>query len=438
MNIHAAAPIPPLSSHALLVLLVQLGVLLAVARGLGALANRLGMPAVVGELTAGVVLGPSVLLPLAPPVSRWLFAADPVQLHLLDAVGQVGVLLLVGIAGMQIDAGHIRAHVGPALKVSLCGLLIPLALGVGVGLLLPVPLRPEHTGPGVFASFLGIAVCVSAIPVIAKTLLELRLTHRDVGQLIMTAGVVDDAVGWMLLSVVSALATTGVRTGTVLGSVGAMAALLAFTVLIGRPLVRVVLTRAQARGDAGAVVGAAVVLLFASAAATHAMRFEAIIGTFLCGILIGSCGVDLRRLAPLHTVVMAVLAPIFFATAGLRMDLAALAHGPLLLAALGVLAIAVVGKFVGAALGGWLSGLGRADCLALGAGMNARGVIEVIIAMVGLRLGVLGVEAYTMLVLVAIVTSVMAPPILRRATARSEVTATEAARAQRALRLEAS
>ncbi len=428
-------PVPPIPAHGLLLLLTALAVLLATARLFGALSVRLGMPAVTGELLAGVVLGPSLFGHLAPAASNWLFPAKPEQMHLIDAVGQFGVLMLVGLAGMQLELGALRERVGSAFKVSLAGLLVPLAMGIGVGLILPTPLRPAGTDPAVFAGFMGIALCVSAIPVIAKTLMELKLTHRNVGQLILTAGMIDDAIGWFLLSIVAAMATYGVRTDTVLTSLAYLVFVVAFAILVGRRLVRWILQRAERTGDPKHTIGATVVLLLASAAATHAMGLEAILGTFVVGILIGSSGVDLSRLAPLNTLVVAVLAPLFFATAGLRMDLSALAHPGLLLAALGILALAIIGKFLGAFVGGKLSGLQNHECVALGAGMNARGVIEVVIAMVGLRLGVLGIEAYTVLILVAIVTSVMAPPILRRAMLRAEVTEEESARAKRTFAL---
>ncbi|MFC9897544.1 cation:proton antiporter [Nocardia sp. NPDC127579] len=431
----AAAPVAPLSGDVLLVLVLQLAVLLLAARLLGALANRLGAPAVVGELTAGVLLGPSVLAHVAPPVSRWLFPPVAEQMHLLDGVGQLGVLLLVGLAGTQLDLGHLRKNVGKAAKISAGGLVIPLALGIGAGFALPSPLRPEGTERLVFALFLGVAICVSAIPVIAKTLIELRLAHRDMGQLTMTAGLVDDVAGWLLLSVVAAMATNGFRGSTVLVSLGWLVLVLIFTMVVARPLVRRVMRWASGTSERGAPIGAVVILLLLASAGTHALKFEAILGAFLCGILIGSCGMDLARLAPLNSVVMSVLAPIFFASAGLRMDLTALAHPPLLAGALAVLTIAIAGKFLGAALGGLASGLSRAECVALGAGMNARGVIEVIIAMVGLRLGVLGVEAYTVLILVAVITSLMAPPILRRAMAATTETADEARREQQRMAL---
>src|SRR6266511_226084 len=331
-----AAPVAPLATKPLLVFLLALVVLLLLARLLGSLAERLGLPAIVGELMTGVVLGPSLLGHLAPGVSGWMLPAKPDQMHLIDAVGQLGVLLLVGITGTHLDVGLLRRQAFTATAVSVCGLVVPLSLGVAMGLLVPASLTSNgRSGHWVFAVFLGVAMCVSAIPVIAKTLSDMRLLHRNVGQLTLAAGMIDDAVGWLLLSVVSAAATVGVSAG------------------------RVGLTLA-----------------------------------YLVGFV-------------------AVLA-----TAGLRMDLTALARPAVAVTAVAVLAVAIAGKFVGAYTGARLSRLSPWEGLALGAGMNARGVIEVIVALIGLRLGVLNTATYTIVVLVAIVTSLMAPPLLRLAMAR--------------------
>jgi Kef-type K+ transport system membrane component KefB len=167
-------------------------------------------------------------------------------------------------------------------------------------------------------------------------------------------------------------------------------------------------------------------MILLGAVATHALGLEAVFGAFVGGILISSSiGAGRARLAPLRTVVVAVFAPVFFATAGLRMDLTSLWTPKLLAAGLLILAVAILGKFAGAYLGARVSRLNHWEGLALGAGLNARGVIEVVVAMVGLRLGILNVQAYTIVVLVAIVTSLMAPPILRLTMARIEQTAEE-------------
>lgn len=422
----AAAPIAPIGAHSMLVFLLQLGLLAVLALSLGRLVQRVGMPAIVGELLAGVLVGPSLLFHLAPGFSGWLFPHDPNQMHLLDAVGQIGVLLLVGITGMNIDLGHLRRQGRKAAGVSLGGLIVPLALGFLVGLALPDTLLPQGTDRTVFAGFIAIAMCVSAIPVIAKTLLEMRLLHRNIGQMIMNAAAVDDIVGWLLLSVVSALATTGVRAGEVTKSVAFLVVLLVLAFTVGRRVVDLTLKLSGRSKEPGVPVTAAALLMVLCAAATQAMGMEAIIGTFLAGILIGSSRyVDRVKIAPLRTFVLAVPAPIFFATAGLRMDLTGLAKPSVLLSAAIVLVIAIVGKFVGAYIGARAARMQKWEALALGAGLNARGVIEVIIAMAGLRLGVLTTEMYTIIVLVAIVTSVLAPPLLRFSASRITVTLEE-------------
>ena len=422
----SVGPLAPISSHQVLVLWLQVGLLLGCALVLGRLAQRLGIPAVVGELCAGVLLGPSVLAHVAPGISGWLFPQDVAQIHLLDALGQFGVLLLVGLTGMNVDLGLVRRKGAAAVGVGMGGLLVPLGLGIAVGFVLPSALVVEGTDRAVFAWFIGVAMCVSAIPVIAKTLLDMRLLHRDIGQLIIAAAVVDDMVGWLLLSVVSAMATSGVRTGQVALSVAYLVGAILFAATIGRPVVGGVLRLSARSKEPGVVVVAAVVLVMLAAAGTQALHMEAVLGAFYGGILIGSSPwVDRTRLAPLRTFVMAVLAPLFFATAGLRMDLGTLGQPIVLGSAFLVLLIAVAGKFIGVYIGARASRLGRWDALGLGAGMNARGVIGFIIAMVGLRLGVLTTEVYTIVILVAILTSLMAPPMLRYAVRRGQAVSPE-------------
>lgn len=425
----SAEPVAPMSAHQVLVFVLAIGLLLGAALVLGTVARRFGLPAVVGELCAGVLLGPSVIGHLAPGVSAWLLPRDPAQMHLIDAVGQVGVLLLVGITGINIDMKLLRRRAGTAMWVSASALLLPLASGVAIGFVLPAELVAAGTDRTAFAAFVGVAMCVSAIPVIAKTLLEMRLLHRDIGQMIISTATVDDIVGWMLLSVVSAMATVGVRTGQVLLSLGYLVAVVLFCLFVARPLVGSLLRLSVRAKEPGVTVTVAVLVVLGLAAGTQALRMEAIFGALLGGMLVGSSKwLDRERLAPLRTFVMAVLAPLFFATAGLRMDLTALAQPVVLGSALLVLGVAVAGKFVGAYVGARSARLGHWDAVALGAGLNTRGVIEVVIAIVGLQLGVLTTAMYTIVVLVAIVTSVMAPPMLRYAARRIVVTDEETRR----------
>jgi K+:H+ antiporter len=415
----AVKTVPPIAPDALLAFLIGLVVLLLLAHALGRTAERFGLPAVVGELLTGVLVGPSLLGHLAPGMAQALLPVQPDRMHLIDAVGQLGVLLLVGVTGTYVDLGVLRRQSRTAATVSLFGLLIPLAAGIGLGLVLRAPAGRAGTERWVFALFLGVAMAVTALPVIAKTLTDMRLLHRTVGQLTLAAGTIDDAVGWFLLSVVGAAATLGVTADRVAFSVAALVGFVLVAVTVGRPLVRAVMRLAARAPGPGPTVATAVLVVLAGAAGTHALGMEPVFGAFVAGLLVGAPGAaDKARLAPLRTVVLAVLAPIFLASAGLRVDLTALGDRRVALSAAAVLAVAIGGKFVGAYLGARLSRLSRWEGLALGAGMNARGVVEVIVAMTGLRLGVLDVASYTTIVLVAIVTSLMAPPVLRFAMAR--------------------
>jgi Kef-type K+ transport system membrane component KefB len=412
-------PVPPIAADQLLTLLVQLCLLLAVALLLGRLAARIGMPAIVGELLAGVLIGPSVLGHAAHPFYHWVFPGKVDQMHLLDAIGQLGVLLLVGIAGAHLDVRSLPRRGSTALRISVLDLTIPLGLGITAGYLAPKSLVPPGHDRIVFAMFLGVAMCVTAIPVIAKTLADMKLMHREIGQLTLTAGTVDDTVGWFVLSVVSAMATIGLRTGPLLRSLGYLVGFVVLAYLIGRPLVKLVFRWLDRYPEAEPSIGAAAVLVLAGGLVTQSMHMEAVFGAFVAGVLIGSPGAaNPKKLAPLRAVVLSALAPIFLATAGLRMDLTTLRRPVVLVGAVVAVCIAIVGKFVGAYIGARWGKMSHWEGLALGAGMNSRGVVEIVVALAGLRLGVLDVSTYTIIALVAVVTSMMAPPLLRLAMSR--------------------
>jgi Kef-type K+ transport system membrane component KefB len=284
----------------------------------------------------------SVLAHVAPHFSAWLLPANAGQIHLADAVGEIGVVLLVGLTGISLDLGLLRRNAGTATAVGAGALLVPLGCGAAVGLALPKTLMASGSDRATFVAFVAVAMCVSAIPVIAKTLLETRLLHRNVGQLILCAATIDNVIGWLLLSVVSAMAVTGVRAHQVLISVAWLIALIVICLTVARPVVNLTLRLSARSKDPEPAVAAVVLSLLGFAAASQAMGMEAIIGALFGGMVIGSSKwLDPGRLAPLRTFVMAVLAPIFFATAGLRMNLTALGRPTVLGAALLVLAVAM-------------------------------------------------------------------------------------------------
>ncbi|GAB1516576.1 cation:proton antiporter [Actinophytocola sp. KF-1] len=420
--------IAPIPSGTMLRFLWQISLLLLLAVVLGRLAVRCRLPALAGELSAGVLLGPSVLGALWPGLGEALAFGQPQQQHLLEAVGQVGVLLLVGITGMHVDLGLARGRSATVSKVSAAGFVLPFAIGIPVALCIPAALVPDGADRATFALFIGIVLGISAIPVIARTLLDMDLLHRDIGQLTMCAVMLNDTAGWVLLAVVSGIATAGLHAHTLLTTAAGLLAAVAGALLL-RPLARSVLRRTTGGGPTTGVV---CVLVLLGATGTQALGLEAVFGAFVVGLVLSHGRlVRMELLVPLRTTVLAVLSPVFFALAGLRMDLTSLAHWPVLATGAVVLIAAVVGKFAGAYLGARLSRLSHWEGLALGAGMNARGVVEIVIAMVGLRLGLLSPEIYTVVVLIAIVTSLMAPPVLRWAMARVTETEAETSRSAR-------
>jgi Kef-type K+ transport system membrane component KefB len=434
----AGETVDPLPQHTLLVFLLQISALLVLALVLGRLAQRCGMPTIVGELASGVLLGPSLLLHAAPGLSGWLFPQDATQMHLLDAVGQLGVLLLVGFTGMHLDLGVVRRQGGRAAAVSVADLLPTMALGLWLGYALPGSLRPANADPTVFAWFVGVAMCVSSIPVIGRVLVDMKLIHRNVGQLILVVGTIDDAVGWLLVSVVTAMAVTGVGAHEIATPLWHIMVVIAVLLTVGRWLVRRVMAAASRSDSRGTTIGATVILIVLAGAGTQALGFEAVFGGFLCGILIGATAPEnqARRLEPLNATVMSFLAPLFFALAGLRIDLTSLTHPKIAMWGLIALLVAVAGKFFGAFVGGLFGRLSRWEMLALGAGINARGVIQIVIAVVGVRLGLLTTAMYSIIVLIAILTPLMAPPLLRIAMKRIEHTVEEELREQRVLALQ--
>lgn len=415
--------VPLLSSGDTTLLLLRLGVLLLVAVCLGWLARRIGLPAIVGEVAAGVVLGPSLLGAVGPD---WLRLTDPGQARLMDGIAQVGVVLLVGVTGGQLDLKAIGRRGRVLTGISVGGLAVPFALGIAIGFVVPHALWGPRADRTSFVLFLGLTLCVSAIPVIAKTLSELKMVHRDIGQLILAAAAIDGLVAWLMLPAVSVLVGRSWRPTVLLTALLGLVAFIGAAILIGRPLVRLVL-RLACRSDSALPVNATcVTIILLCSAVSQALGFEAVFGALVAGVLIGTADVvPAGRLAPLNTIVLAVFAPIFLVGVGLRMDIGQLGRPAWLLIAVAVLAVAMIGKLVGVYGGARLGRLGHWESVALGAGLNSRGLVEVVVATTGLQIGVFNPVSFTIIVLVAVFTSAVASPLLRWSMARVEYQAAE-------------
>ena len=406
----------PLGEHELLLFLLQFALLLVVARSLGIVATRFGLPSVVGELLAGLVIGPSLLGNIAPGLFEGLFPQTAEQFHLLEIVSWLGVIMLLILTGLETDIGLIARKGKSAAAISLGGIVVPFATGVGLGFLLPETFLAAPDKRLVFALFIGTAMSISAIPVIAKVLMEMGVIRRDIGQVTLAAGMIDDTIGWILLSVVAGLASSGAVSFLSVGrSFLSVVLVLVLAYTVGRRLVSLLIrTLDNHVGGDSVMITTLMVLALAFGAVTQALRLEAVLGAFIAGILVGQVKrFDDRMRHMFEQVALGIFAPVFFAAAGLRVDLGKLAKPNVLLVGLLVLAVAIFGKFAGAYIGARASRQGHWEALSLGAGMNARGAMEIIVATVGFTRGILTAEMYSIILMVAVVTSLMAPPILR-------------------------
>ena len=416
--------ISPLGGHSLLLLLVQFGLLLMVARVLGEVAKRVHLPSVVGELMAGVLLGPSLLGAVAPGAFHALFPPRAEQVHLLEALSWLGVIMLLILTGLETDLDLIARKGRGAVGISLGGITVPFVTGVALGFLIPGDFVARADQRGVFALFVGTAMSISAIPVIAKVLMDMDLIRRDIGQITLAAGMIDDTMGWILLSVVAGLATRGVVDPATVGkAIASVVLVLVVSLTAGRRLVAGIMRGVDNRvGGDMAKISTLMLLALGLASLTQLLGLEAVLGAFIAGILVGQVRrFDHRAARTFKEVALGIFAPVFFAVSGLRVDLAQLMHPGVVLIALLVLGVAIIGKFIGVYAGARLTRLGHWEAVSLGAGMNARGAMEIIVATIGLSLGILTPKMYSIILLTAIVTSLMAPPLLRWAVGRVEM-----------------
>lgn len=394
-------------------LLVLVALLLVVARGLGTVTDRLGLTRVVGELGTGFVLGPSMFGRLVPSVYDRLVPA--VGSPLLDELSLLGLVLLLTLAGLETDIALVRSYARDVVAIGSAGLVAPFALGVGFGLVIPASLLTQETSRLVFALFLATSLCISAIPVIVRILIDLNSLYNPFGQRLVATAIYTDVVGWLLLSVVVGLARAGRLDLRAVGTVIlALAAVLLGAVVLGQRVVDAVLARLpedDARGYLIVLVAASV----GGSALTYAVGVEPALGAFLIGVLFARAGdIPERAQATFERMTLGVFAPVFFGVAGLNADLGLLFDPAVALIGTATLAIATVGKIGGVSLAALCLGYTRTEAVGMGVGMNARGAIEIVIATVGLELGILSPRMYTVVLVVAVVTSAMTPPLLRR------------------------
>lgn len=446
-------PIPPLIAAALpeavrslahldveemlLPVLVQLVIIVLAARVFGLLARRVGQPSVVGEIAAGLLLGPSAFGALFPEAFAAIFrpplpGVDPDLAvaavgKVFTVIAQIGLVLLLFLVGLEFEHSHLRAHGRSAALISFVGIIVPFALGSSLAPLIHPYLEPHPTAGAVpvlgLTLFLGVALSITAIPVLGRIMLELGITRTRLGTIVLTSAAADDALGWILLAGVAAVVKADFRLVAMAQTCGLVIAFALVMVFVVRPLL-IRFFAAALRRNPGRLNPTAISVLLAAvltaAIATNLIGIFALFGSFLLGAIL-SDQAEFRRAAAsqLRDMVTAFFVPVFFTYTGLQTDASSIHGGTIWLIGAAVVAAAVVGKLAGCGLAAKASGFSWREAGIIGALMNARGLMGLIAINVGAELGVVPKSLYCVLVLAAVATTALTTPLvllLRRDT----------------------
>jgi Kef-type K+ transport system membrane component KefB len=393
------------------ILLLQLLVVIAVARCAGVLFRGLGQTAVIGEMAAGVLLGPSFLGAWFPAAEAFLFPATALQP--LQLLSQFGVILFMFVVGTEVDVRRLGQRARATVAISNAGIAVPFSLGIAASFYLHQEFAPAGVSLLAFALFTAVAMSITAFPVLARILAERRLAGTDLGNTVIGCAAIDDVTAWCLLTVALAVAR---RTGyaSPLLTVALAGAFSIVMLKVAGPRIASFLSAGHSRKPDGiATLAWAVCFAFASALVTEAIGIHALFGAFLAGVTLSSARevkASVRdAVAPLSAV---VLLPLFFASSGLRTEIGLLDSARIWGICGAVTAVAIAGKLGGTTLAARWSGIDWRDSLAIGALMNTRGLMELIVLNVGYDLGILSPAMYTMMIVMALVTTGMTGPML--------------------------
>jgi Kef-type K+ transport system membrane component KefB len=399
----------------LAVALASVALILLLGFVLGGLARRLRQPRVIGEICAGIILGPSAIGLLPGDLTHRIFTID--VRTMLSAIGQTGLLLFVFKIGWEFDRGLLHKRRAAAAAVSMTSIALSFALGAGLALVLysrHSRVRDHVIPSTAFALFLGAAMAVTAFPVLARILTDSRMMHTKVGALALASAAVDDLLAWCLLALVSAIVTAR-GGGSLMQITGLSITYLAVMFLVVRPLLAILVRRFTRTRASPYLLSMLAGGVFLSSYATTLIGIHAIFGAFLFGIVMPREPADILQYEvrkPIDTV-SALLLPVFFVVTGLGVDIGRLSATNFLeLAA--IIVVACAGKFLGAALPARAFGMPWQDAGTLGLLMNTRGLTELIILNAGVGLGVLDTPMFTMMVIMALFTTALAGPLLPR------------------------
>jgi Kef-type K+ transport system membrane component KefB len=403
--------ISKLSSTEIIHFLLILLLILIPARFLGEICRRYKLPAIIGEIFAGIIVGPTLLGTVFPELFKNIFIVAPAASGAFDGIANIGIILLMFIAGFEVDLKQIRRNGKQAIAISLSGILFPFA----IGFLTVWVLFKSHFANGinnqlVTSLFFGTALSITALSVITKILLDLDILKTRIGNIVLTAAMVDDFLGWILFSIIIQMMNSG-KEQVSFWSVISVVLFAVFMLTGGRWIIHKLLAYAGKSGKASNVFTVAVCLCFIGAAITETLGVRAVFGAFLVGVAISDSEYFTEaHKQVLHQFTLNVLAPLFFASVGLRLNYVANFNFEIVTL---ILVIAFIAKLIGARIGSYLSGMTRNESVAVAFGMNARGSQEIVLGLIALQTKIISGPVFEGLVVMTVVTMVISGPIMK-------------------------
>lgn len=400
----------------LIILLLAISTMLILSRIVAEMGKRFKLPVVMGELLVGIALGPTILGSIFPDVYDYLFPLSTNQAvgFALDGIFSLSVIMLLFVAGMEVDLTLVLRQGKAAIYTGLGGMILPFFTGFAVAWWFPDILGLHPTGEArlIFSLFLGTALSISALPVIARILMDMNIFKTNIGMIIIAAAMFNDLIGWLIFSLILSLSGTAHSGPGIGATILWILSFGAFMLFVGRRIINRVLPWVQTKLSwPGGVLAMSLGLCLICAAFTESINIHAILGAFIAGIAIGD-SVHLKEQAReiIHQFVTNFFAPLFFVSIGLKVNFI---DNFDLVTVLVILGLAFIGKVVGASVGARLGGLNKNDALAVGFGLNARGAMEIILGTLAYNAGIIGKPIFVALVIMALVTSITSGPLMR-------------------------
>ena len=401
-----------LTSEEITAFILSIGTMLLAAKVLGEIFDKLRQPAVIGEILAGIILGPSILGTFLPEIYNWLFASNNEIKIAIDGITTISVILLLLVSGLEVDLSTVLAEGKKAFYIGILGVIIPFMLGFAAAYLYPELLGMQNPEIKIIYSlFIGTALSISALPVIAKTLLDMNILQTKIGSTIIASAMFNDIIGWLIFSLI--LSLMGLKENSIsFAWTFLLMILFSFTVLtVGKKIINKIVSIIQNKFSfPGSILNFIIISGFLCAAFTEFIGVHAIFGAFIIGIAIGgSENLNERTRELIQQFVTNIFAPLFFVSIGLKVNF--LTHFNLLIVSI-VLVLAFTGKVVGCGFGAKLAGISNNKSLAIGFGMNSRGAMEIILGVLALKAGLIGEDLFVALIIMALVTSLTSAPIM--------------------------